>query len=69
MKLIYKGTHDEVVVPLPLGGEATVKRGKPFSTSDKHAESLLMQPSNWEAVAPKKPKQQQTPNLADNIEE
>ena len=55
----YVGPHDEVLVPLPLGGEAKVARGQTFSTTDEHAEGLCEQVNNWrlEVKAPveKKP--------------
>ena len=53
MKITYIGTHDEVEVPLPLGGSAYVASGASIDTTDEHGKALLEQTSNW-AVAQKK---------------
>ncbi len=54
MKLEYIGPFDEVLVPLPNGGEAYVANGAHFDTDKEHGEALLEQPSNWKLVEPKK---------------
>jgi hypothetical protein len=47
----------DVVVPLPLGGDALVEGGGELDTSDEHARSLLAQPVNWQPVPPKAKKE------------
>jgi hypothetical protein len=47
----------DVVVPLPLGGEALVEGGGELDTSDEHARSLLEQPVNWQPVSPRSKKE------------
>ena len=54
-KIKYIGPYDEVIVPLPLGGEASVKRGEHLKTSDDHAANLGLQTS-WEVEAKPEPK-------------
>jgi hypothetical protein len=58
MKVTYVGPHDAVEVPLPDGSVELVEReGKPLSTSDAHAKSLLEQDGNWKPAEPAKSKQ------------
>jgi hypothetical protein len=47
----------DVVVPLPLGGDALVEAGGELDTSDEHAKSLLAQLVNWHPVSLKAKKE------------
>ena len=47
MKLMYIGDHDEVVVPLLLGGEIKAKKNQLVNFPDSLAKSLLIQTKNW----------------------
>jgi hypothetical protein len=51
-RVVYRGPHDGVVLPLPYGGEVECKRGEAVDVPDSLAPSLLEQESNWQAVAP-----------------
>lgn len=48
MKLVYRGPHDAVEVPLPNGGQLVVERDGEAEFPPSLAESLLEQESNWQ---------------------
>lgn len=52
MKLIYRGPHAGVYVPLPDGREIEAERGQAAEFPDQIAESLLEQPGNWQPDKP-----------------
>ncbi len=52
MKLVYRGPHRGVYVPLPDGREVEVERGEPAEFPDEIAASLLEQAGNWEQDKP-----------------
>ena len=47
MKIRYIGTHQEVTIPLPFGGEATCKKNKVVEVPDSLGKQLLDQPTNF----------------------
>ena len=47
MKIMYCGDHDEVEVPLKLGGFITAKKNQLVNFPDSLAKSLLEQKKNW----------------------
>jgi hypothetical protein len=48
MKLVYRGPHRGVYVPLPDGREIEVAHGQAAEFPDEVADSLLEQAGNWE---------------------
>lgn len=51
--LNYVGRHGVVLVPMPLGGSASVSWGDVFTTTEEHAAALLQQPDNWKRAPAK----------------
>jgi hypothetical protein len=54
MKIKYVGPFDEVLVPLPFGGEVTCKRMHLVEVPDALGESLLEQEANWHPAPAKR---------------